>query len=318
MPRRQVAPIAWLQEPNQRDRVSLLGFTRGTFTGLSIDEAGQFQHVHVSGMRRAFEKLGAPDLYKVGLKLAQLLGEIETTFGGYWAPAPYRVIELGDQSAFIGVASDADPILGEFRNEGLCRLVGGDWRRDVSRQTLDSWMGVPPRNSLTTIAEFKASHSRDELPASDLAGVTYLKLIINRGGSHATSTWSHKPVAVLPAEGIAICRQQLRGRERYFSARLRSGRIATEAPLSIPMSVLRYAIHSHAGKPITAFVRTSDAGTELTITESLPVAEFRLALLVSREIRRCGRSTTFIVSPSLASTISTKLELLGCSLEIMQ
>ena len=134
MPRRQLAPIAWLKEPNERDRVSLLDFTRGTFAGLSIDGAGQFQQVHVNAMRRAFEKLGAPSLYKVGLRLAQLVGEIETTSGGYWAPTPYRVVECGELSAFIGVAPSADPTLGEFRNEGLCRLVGTDWRRDLPRQ----------------------------------------------------------------------------------------------------------------------------------------------------------------------------------------
>jgi hypothetical protein len=179
-------------------------------------------------------------------------------------------------------------------------------------------MGAEHQDPLSIVAALKGAHARTEVTTSLLTGVQYLKLVSDVATGHTRFVWLDRPVVALPAEKIAICRQAYHGHVRYFSARLQKEKIATEAPLETQVSRLLFAVGRHLGRPVTALVRSRARGIEVTVSERLPIAEFRLALLLSREIIRSGRTTTFVLSPKLASTFCAQLELLGCSLETQQ
>lgn len=314
----QSIPIDWLQAPGEKDRASLIEFARGTLCSLSMQEDGNFAPVHVSRIQRSFKKIGVAGLYKGGLRLIQLLREAEPLHGGYWLPTPYRVVEMEDEFAFIGATPNAHGLLGSTRMEGLGRFLAPDLADLFPRQSLEGWMDVTSQNSPAIVAAFAAAHAHAEVQTSNLLDVTYLNLSPSRATSHSQFQWCDKAVGVLSGGSVAICRQQYRGRLRYFSARLRKGRITTEAPIDIPISRLLFAIARHAGTPVMAIAQSGPHGVEVTIGERLPIEEFRLALLVSREIVRAGRSTTFLLSPKLASIFCARLASLGCALEIQQ
>jgi hypothetical protein len=201
--------------------------------------------------------------------------------------------------------------------EGLGRLLAPDVADRFPRQSLEGWMDVTFQDPHAIIAAFVAAHVHAEVRTSSLMDVMYLNLIPWRAG-YSQFQWCTKAVGVLSARQIAICRQSYHGRVRYFSASLRKGGITTEAPIDIPISRLLFAIARHAGTPVRAITQSRPRGVEVMIGERLPIEEFRLALLVSREIVRTGRSTTFLLSPKLASVFCARLASLGCALEIQQ
>jgi hypothetical protein len=319
MPDSMVGPrtisLSWLQEPSEKDRTSLLDFTRGVLCSLSTSESGQAAPIHVTQIRRSFAKLGSPALYRAGLRLAELLREAEPLYGGYWLPTPYRVIDLNGELVFVGAATSVHPLLADVKVDGLCRLIAPGAAEHLPRQSLSSWMGLVPEDPRTIVPEFKDGHSQAEAATSHLMGVQYLKIVSDSATGRTRFVWIDRALATLPAEQIAICRQTYHGRVRHFSARLRNNVLATEAPIRVSVSRLLFALSRPLGRPVAALIRPKEGGTEVTVTERLPLAEFRLALLLSREIIRSGRTTTFILSPKLASNLCEKLELLGCYME---
>lgn len=277
-----------------------------------MQEDEGFVPVHVSRIQRAFRRLGTPGLYKGGLRLLHLLREVEPLHGGYWLPTPYRVFKLEDEFVFIGAIPSALGLLGDITLEGLARLLTPDVAGRFLHQSLDAWMDAPPRPILSNLV---AAHTRAEAKTSNIVDVTYFNPPSSQGIAHNYFQWSNKATGVLAQGKIAICRQSQHNRTRYFSARLGRDGIASEAPLDIPVTRLLFAIAHHAGTPVKVAARSSAKGIEVTVGERLPIEEFRLALLLSREIVRTGRSTTFLISPGLAPAFCARLVLLGCDLE---
>lgn len=311
-------PLDWLKAPSEEDRASLVEFTRGALCSLSIQEDGSFAPVHVSRIQRSFKKIAAAGLYKAGLRLIQLLREAEPLRGGYWLPTPFRVVEIDDECVFIGATPNAYGLLGSARMDGLSRFLARDVADRYPRQSLEGWMDLKSQDPASVVAAFAAAHAHAEVRTSNLVGVTFLNPIPWRATGHCQFQWCDKAVGVLSTEKIAICRQQYQGRVRYFSARLLKGSVTTEAPINISISRLLFAISHYAGTPVRAISRPGSQGVKVTICERLPAEEFRLALLLTREIVRAGRSTTFLLSPKLAPVFFAKLESLGCALEIQQ
>lgn len=314
----QSLPLGWLQVPEDWDRASLLEFSRGSLCSLSAREDGRFDAVHVSRIQRSFKKIGAPTLYKGGLRLLKLLREAESLFGGYWIPAPFRVVEIEGEYIFIGATPNAHGLLGDVRSEGLSRLLDPDVAEKFPRQSLESWMGAAPQDLSTVVATFTSKHTRTAARTSNLVNVECLRLAPEGANAYRTFEWCDQAIAMLPKGQIAICRQPHGGRVRYFSASLRSGHIVMEASIDIPISRLLFAIAHHIGAPVKVAVRPRSHGVEFTLNERLPIEEFRLALLLSRKIVRSGRLTTFVIPPKLAPAFSARMAVLGCALETLR
>ena len=314
---RQSLPLDWLQMPDEGDRASLLEFVRGSLCSMSVRNDGRFEAVHISRIRRSFEMLGAPGLTKVGLRLLKLMQEAEPLFNGYWLPSPFRVIEIEGELVFVGAVPHAHGFLGEVRNEGLSRLLASEIAGRFPRQNLENWMGLTSPDPLALLVAFKSTHVLAAAKTSNLRDVEYLSLMSSDVTKRPKFHWGDRPNVVLRAEQIAICRQSHCGRVRYFSASLRGGQVVSEAPIHSGISRLLFAVARQVSAPITAVIRAGTSGTEVTIDERLPIEEFRLALLLSRQIVRAGRATTFVLHPKLAPALVKRLAILGCAVEIL-
>lgn len=311
----QSIPVEWLQHPHERDRASLLEFARGTIYSLAKKDDGTFAAVHASRIQRSFKRIGAPGLCRIGLRLLELLREAQPLFGGYWLPTPFRIIEIEHEFVFIGAVPAAHGFLCDFQNEGLSRLLSRESADRFPRQSLEGWMGQTPQSQSDLIATFAAKHTRIAERTSNLSKVEYLSVVPTRARRYRNFEWGDRAIDALPSEQIAICRQTHSGRIRYFSASLSRGRIVSEAPIDMEMARLLFAIASHVGDPVKAVSRAAPRGVEITLNERLPIAEFRLSLLLSRKTNRAGRVSTFTLPPKLAPAFSTRLAALGCALE---
>jgi hypothetical protein len=296
-----------------------LEFARGTIYSLSKKNDGHFEAVHVSRIQRSFARLeAAHSLFKVGLRLLELLREAEPLFGGYWLPAPLRSIEIDGEHVFIGAVPNAYGILGTIRTEGLARILTRDIAQRFPIQSLDSWMGNASIDSTALAAKFVANHLRTATKTSHLSDVEYLSVVTRAVNMQPQFFWNVNATPTLPNEQIAICKQLLHGHTRYFSASLCKGQIVSEATIDLPIRKLMFSIARHIGTPIKIVSRSTSKGVEFKVSERLPIEEFRLSLLLSRYIDREGRSTTFALSPKLASAFSTRLAALGCTMETLQ
>jgi hypothetical protein len=311
----QTVPLAWLQAPGEHDRASLLEFARGTLFSLWASKHGGDREVHVSGIRSGFAKLGVPALHRVGLKLLALLREAEPISGGYWLPTPFRIVEIEGWPAFVGAVPEALGYLGNIKNEGLCRLLSADVAAKFPRQSIESWMGVPPRESASPVDLFFRNHLGKAVPTKAPTGLEYMSIVVRRPALGPRFAWEPRPMPVLSGHQIAICRQSHAGVYRYFSGDLRSGRVATEAAIDQSIPRLLFAVASRAGMPVVAKVRNGPDAIELTVEERLPVEEYRLALLLAMRITRNGSRRTYYLAPRLAPALVKRLIDLGCLVE---
>ncbi|WP_162896930.1 hypothetical protein [Chromobacterium rhizoryzae] len=307
--------MSWLQAPDGRARVTLLEYVRGVVYSLSTTKEGGIKEVHVSRILNAFAKLGKPSLYRVGLKLLALLQEVEPLRGGYWLIAPFRVIEVENRFLFVGAVPSTYGYLGNVTNEGLGRFVTNDVAKQFPQQSIESWMGVATPDPASLIASFRRDHRYTATATINLADLECLKFI--KGGPHVGRrfAWVQHAHAVLSSDLIAVCRQKHGGTYRYFSASLRAGKVSAEAPIEQSLPRLMYALSSFVEAPVVARVRKGSSLAEVTIPERLPIEEYRLALLLSKDITRQGNYTTYSLASNLAPALLKCLTDLGCTLE---
>jgi hypothetical protein len=317
MPAKSLIQRSWLAAPNEQDRRALLEYTRGVLYSLSFDREGQARPVHVSRIRNAFEDLGVPSLYRVGLQLLRLLREAESLFGGYWLLAPFRVVLAKSGQIFIGAVPSASGHLGPVSEKGLARLITDETAARFPRQSIEGWMGGPVSSSAQYVREFVSAHQQHAAPAIDSPEIEYLHLIV-RGVAARRALWSRTPFALLFNEQIGICRLADHGIYRYFSADIRRSTVNAEMTLQHSLPRLVFAIAKLNGNPFRVDIRESGSTHLIRVSERLPNEEFRLALLLANEINRQGVTTEYGIESELAPMLLDKLEDMGCQLERQQ
>lgn len=317
---RQPVSRTWLQSPDQSDRSALLEYTRGVLYSFAFSRENDITRsraIHVSRIQNAFAGLGAPSLYRLGLRLLHLFREIEPLFGGYWLLTPYRVIDIESHYAFVGAVPSMSGSLGDVRYAGLGRFISKEIASQFPLQGLAGWMGLSDTSIEKQVKDFVFSHHQQAKATLQADDIEYLKILGNdRHGRRFV--WSQQPQAVLALDRIALCRQNHIGGYRYFSGELHNGTLTTEAPVVQPLTQIMFALANFVALPVTAKVREEVARTLFNVPERLPIDGYRLALLLATEISRQGYTTTYSVESSLAPALNRQLSALGCSLEILQ
>lgn len=314
----QPVSASWLQSPDEGDRLALLEYTRGVLYSLSFsreNDTDKSRAVHVGRIRSAFGNLGAPTLYRLGLRLVHLLREVEPLFGGYWLLTPFRVIEIESHYAFVGSMPSVLERLGDMRYEGMGRYITQEAASRFPRQNISSWMGLPPTSTAQQVASFVSSHHNLAAPTIHPQDVEFFKAVGD--GAHGRRfVWTQQPYAILPEERIALCRHKQAGIYRYFSGELRRGAVVEEAPIDQSITRLMFALGNDKGFPVPVTTLQHEACTQITVSERLPIEEYRLALLLAADISRLGNATSYSVETSRAPALLKQLSDLGCSLEI--
>lgn len=316
----QPISTTWLQSPHESDRSALLEYIRGVLYSSAFSresESPRSRAIHVSRIQSTFASLGAPSLYRPGLKLLHLFREIEPLFGGYWLLTPYRVIDIESHYAFIGSVPSVSGKLGDVQYAGLGRFVSEDLASQFPRQDLTGWMGLSGTSIEKQVNSLVSSHHQQAAAALQADDIEYFKVLGN-GGQGRHFAWSQQPYAILVSERIALCRQKHIEGYRYFSGELRNGTLTTEAPVMQPLTRMMFALARSVGLPVAARVREEGTRTLFNVSERLPTEGYRLALLLANDVSRQGYTTTYSLDSSLAPVLNAQLYALGCSLEILK
>lgn len=309
--------MAWFAAPTAHDRLSLLEFVRGALYSLSASDTGKVHAVHVGQIRSVFSALGQATLHRPGLTLLRLLGEAERLPGGYWLPSPFRVIELEHQSIFVGAVPTTLGFLGPVENEGLCRLLTPDMASTFPSQRIAEWMGTSEMSPELLVGRFYDIHKRHAIQSAVQGDVEALSFDVPRRRQSRNFYWTDAFGNLPTYHQIAVFQQRFAGRIRYFSAGVRDGGIISDAPIQQSIPRLMYALAYVSGAPAVVWVRESPEHIEITVNDPLPREEYRLALLLSREVVR-QRGTTFKLSPQFGRVLIQHLNALGCVMETYQ
>lgn len=307
----------WLRSPSEQDRRSILEYSRGVVYGLSFtSERNEVRSrpIHVNRIRSAFSDLGAPAIYRVGLRLLSLLGEAQPLAGGYWLIAPFRVIPLNSMHAFVGCAPSSAISTGATGCSGLARLVDEGFAADYPIQNLEGWMGKRTSSPSEYVEDLVQTYRASAAPAVSSSETEYLHLVSkNANASHAL--WSDKPVAIVPHQRLAICRQSNVGSYRYFVAELSNGRVVAESSLRHSLPRLIWGLASCAATPFRVTSQSVETTTRIRVPVRLPSEEYRLALLLSTSITRQGASTIYEMDAGVSPLFENELKTLGCHWE---
>lgn len=314
----QPVSVSWLQSPNEQDRSALLEYTRGVLYSLSFPRENgieQGRAIHVGRIRSAFGNLGVPTLYRLGLRLLHLLREVEPLFGGYWLLTPFRVIEIGSRSVFVGSVPSVSGRLGYIQYKGMGRYISQEVASRFPRQNISSWMGLPSTSSAHEVASFVSTHNNLASPTIHAQDTEFFKVIGN--GVHGRRfVWTQQPHAILPDERIALCRHKQAGINRYFSGEIRRAKVVAEAPIGQSIARLMFALANDRGFPVPVMTLQDGPCAQIRVSERLPIEEYRLALLLAANMSRLGNATSYSVETSLAPAFLKQLSDLGCSLGI--
>lgn len=316
----QPVSISWLQSPDARDRNALLEYTRGVLYSLAFAKHGdtfESRAIHAGRIRSVFNILGAPELYRVGLTLLHVLREVEPLFGGYWLLTPFRVVEIESLHAFVGSLPSTSGKLGDVQHKGLGRFISADVANKFPRQAVSGWMGLPQAPIATLVAEFISNHRQLAAPTIHAQDIEYFK-VIGKDSRGTKFIWSQQPNTILPTHRVALCRQKRGGMIRHFSGELRAGRLTAEAPLSLPLLRLMFALANSTGLPMHIVVRKQGPYTSFRIPERLPAEERRLALMLAKEVLRQGGATSYSLESHLAPPLFKQLSELGCAMELQK
>jgi hypothetical protein len=196
----QPVSVSWLQSPDERDRLALLEYTRGVLYSLSFSQENNVykgRPIHVGRIRSAFCNLGAPTLYRLGLRLLHLLREVEPLFGGYWLLSPFRVVEIESDHAFVGSVPSVSGRLGEVRHEGMGRYITQEVASQFPRQTTSGWMGLPAASSSAQqVASFISTHNKLAAATIHAQDIEFFQ-VVGKGAYGRRFIWAKEPRAIL-------------------------------------------------------------------------------------------------------------------------
>ncbi len=309
----QPVPISWLKSPDSANRAAVTEYTRGILCSLANSHYGDLAEsrpIHTSKIRAQFEGLGAPELYRLGLGLLQLLREVEQLHSGFWLLTPYRIVSIGRVHAFIGAVPIVSRALENVEQRGLGRFVPEAVAARLPRQSLQSWMGETPDTTNSVLNQFLANHRKLAAPTCPPPQVEYLKILGDRGDSRFG--WIQEPNQVLPSERIGICRERRGTTYRYFSAEIAHSQIQLESPIENKPLRVMFALAGNSGRPVNANVRIDGGHLAIHVPEPLPREEYRLATLLADTVLRSGRGSTYVVDRAFADVFLTHLNKLGC------
>lgn len=214
-----------------------LEFARGTLCSLSFVATDTARETHVTRLQDRFDRAGIAASMADTLGTLQFLREAEPLDGGYWIPAPTRVVVLGGKPCLlVGVHPTAElrRHFGSARRAGVGRVVDADEVAGLPRQSLAAWRGHDGNDASTwarttiklAMQRFAPSVVGDGLEAfgtrtsKDFAG-HHREPAWLRVGDSAACAW----------RGVGLFRSKTSAtRYRYFLGRHQSESVFLEGP----------------------------------------------------------------------------------------
>jgi hypothetical protein len=231
------------------------------------------------------EKVESAEILRETLEEMEVIGDVSRLAGGYWLPAPLRVVPLRalQHSLLIGgrpIWALPNKLGTRLDYSGVTRFVVGEVD-GMPTEREESWCRLPREDvdkqsarllAQAELQEFDDPEIEFDLYAAGVSGV--------RGSQDAFQVrrWT-ETFASLP-DGRYLARQKLfRGRAHYAVAEVKKGKIVRTGPLDTRDGGIRrlmYGIDLLAKCPVRVLVTRDSASCRFVLSNEVPRAEHRL------------------------------------------
>ena len=296
-----------------------LEFARGTLSSLSYVATDTAHETHITRLHDQFDRAGIAASMADALGTLHFLREAEPLDGGYWIPAPTRVVELGcDPSLFVGVHPTAElhRHFGSARRAGAGRVVDAGEGAGLLRQSLASWRGHDGSDASTwarttidlAMHQFAPSIVSDGLEAF---GTTFGKGAAARhrepawleAGNSAACTW----------RGVGLFRARTSAtRHRYFLGEHRSKTAFLEGSPARDSLRMQFGLAALQDQALTIKMVSSQGAVSISLPLGAPAVLRRLLVaLCDADMRSFGRIWT-CRDPKYLPALRAALQELEC------
>lgn len=269
-----------------------LEVARSALCVASYQAQDESQEVHIGKLLGHFDRVGlaASD----ALQILWFLREAESLKGGYWIPAPTRVVRLTDGVCLIVGIHPTDELRRHFpsvRRAGAGRVVAPRDVVDVPTQSLASWRGA---DGLTAPAwaQQTIGAAASQLVPSIVDGELEVFAVRPRSSRSAPeAVWTKAGDGGCEFRGTQFLRIRTAPRKhRYFLGRYRNKEVLLEGPAVSDAVRLQFGLAALAGQPLKPALTALNGTVLVNLPISAPTALRRLlvALCVEEE-RSFGR-----------------------------
>jgi hypothetical protein len=268
-------------------------------------------HIHSIGALVA--RLGHVDSHASGLRTLSLIREAQHVGGGYWVPAPERIIKLAHNYLIVSPnpTTALTRFFGPIKTAGACRTMDGLPSASTNLYSLENWIDAPtdlPLWTKTVIAD--ATHTlRDTMqPAEEI--LVYVPWLARMGRNYEGPWRNFQDVSNRIGNRLVVCKTP--SNQRRFFGEIVGGRIVREAEINVDRLRLSYGINVLSSFRSRVFARSLDSIFEAELSMPLPEAEARLINALA--VRTESEIPTYRFSEMYAGLIGSALSNLGIDL----
>ena len=296
-----------------------LEFARGTLCSLSFVATDMAREVHVTKLHDHFDRAGVAASMPEALGTLQFLREAEPLGGGYWIPAPTRVVDLGGKPCLlVGVHPTAElrRHFGSARRAGAGRVVDAEEVMGLPRQSLAEWRGHDGSDASNWARTTIESAMQQFAPSIVGEGVEAFGIRTGRGATahHREPAWvrvGDSAVCVWRGVGLFRARTSVT-RYRYFLGRHQSESVFLEgSPAREPLR-MQFGLAALQDQALTIKMASSQGAVSISLPISAPTAQRRLLVaLCDADMRSFGRAWT-CRDPEYLPALRAALQELEC------
>jgi|HubBroStandDraft_2_1064218.scaffolds.fasta_scaffold00775_7 hypothetical protein len=231
------------------------------------------------------EKIEPGEILRETLEEMELIGDVSRLAGGYWLPAPLRVVPLRalHHSLLIGgrpVWALPKELATRLDYSGVTRFVAGTVD-GIPSESEESWCRLPREDVDKQSARILGQAELREFDDPEIEFDVYAAGVPGVRGSHdefQVHRWTGT-ISALP-DGLYLARQKLfRGRAHYAVAEITKGKIVRTGTLDARDGGIRrlmYGIDLLAKCPVRVLVTRDSGSCKFVLSNEVPRAEHRL------------------------------------------
>lgn len=258
----------------------------------SYQAQDESQEVHIGRLLGHFDRVGlaASD----ALRTLWFLREAESLEGGYWIPAPTRVVRLTDDACLIVGIHPTDELRRHFpsvRRAGAGRVVAPRDVAAVPMQSLASWQGADGLSAATWTQQTIGAAAGQLVPSASDGEIEVFAVRPRSARGAAEAVWTKAGDGGCEFRGTQFLRVRTAPtRHRYFLGRYRHKEALLEGPAVSDIARLQFGLAALAGQALRPTLTASNGTTMVILPISAPTALRRLLVaLCVEEQRSFGR-----------------------------
>ena len=236
----------------------------------------------IAKLRRQENGTEPRELIREVLDEMELVGDVARLPGGYWLPAPLRVVPLPAMKRWLVLGGTPNAMLPEYlvrtlEHSGVARFATAE-PAGLPQESEENWCRLPTEPLAAWTIQVLTNTELRELDDPDLELEFYAPSAARGKVPFQTQRWT--TVTKSLPDGLYLCRQRLfRAMVHFAVAKLQNGRAVATGPLDrnkVSVRRLMYGMDDRCGCPVRVKKLREGHSTTFILGNQVPRPEHRL------------------------------------------